>query len=210
MRRSALVAAFVGLSVLDRREATNTRRMQQAFAAAEYGLAETIGDWDAPSWNLLAVNDSAPVAGDTPNGAGSYSGTVRRVNNELFLINLLGHDAAAGVQQRLGAFVKLRPIQMDIQAALTVRGPTRIGGSADINGTDAAPLGWAGCDTDSALAGIRLPDANDLDASGQCQDLSCIDGDPPVSADPTLNDSTPPAWIPHSRERSSARGKCWP
>ena len=186
----SLISAFVVLAVLEHRMASNTRRVGQAFSAAEHGLSQTVGNWKSSTWNALAVDATAAVSGNTPGGTGSYAGTVQRLNNELFLIDITAVDRAGGARQRLGAFVKLRPINMDIRGALTTRGQTRIGGSAQINGVDDDPASWTGCPPDSSVAGIMLPSAGDLQTVGTCSDASCIGGVPTVGTDPSINDST--------------------
>lgn len=186
----SLISAFVMLGVLEHRMASNTRRVGQAFSAAEHGLSQTVGNWDKTSWNLMAVSDSIAVSGATPGGTGSYAGFVRRLNNELFLIDVTAADGNGGARQRLGALIKLRPIDMDIRAALTTRGNTRVGGSAHISGLDMDPTGWSGCPPDSSLAGIILPSAGNLELVGGCSDGSCIEGVPAVDTDPGINDST--------------------
>jgi hypothetical protein len=185
-----LVTALVSVTVADHREGRNTRTMGQAFAAAEDGLATTVGNWSGGTYNGLVVGDSLVQTGTTANGTGNYTNTIKRLNNELFIIDVLGNDANSGARQRVGAFVKLKLLDMDIQAALTTRGPTRVGGSAQIEGHDADPTGWTGCPADSDLAGIRLPDTSDLDLQGSCSDGSCIDGVPSVQPDPAVSDST--------------------
>lgn len=185
-----LVSGFVTMSVLEHRQATNTRRMGQAFAAAEYGLGETVANWNSSSWNFLAVYDSASVAGSTPLGSGSYTGTVRRLNDQLFLVDILGRDAALATRQHVAAYVRLQTIDMDIGAPLTIRGSIRVGGSAQISGTDHVPVGWAGCAQDASVAGVRISDANDLETVGGCSGGSCIDGNPPIAVDSTISDST--------------------
>ena len=186
----SLVTALVTVSVMDHREGRNTRSMGQAFAAAEDGLSATIGNWKEGAYSGLAVDASVVQTGTTANGTGSYTAAVKRLNNELFIVDVLGNDARTGARQRVGAFVKLRLVQMNIQAALTTRGPTRIGGSAQIDGIDDPPPGWSGCRPDSDLAGIRLPDPTQLDLQGTCSDASCLDGVPTVQADATISDST--------------------
>ena len=186
----SLISAFVVLGVLEHRMASNSRRVGQAFSAAEHGLSQTVGNWNSLAWNALAVNASAAVSGGTPAGTGSYAGLVQRLNKELFLIDITAVDGAGGARQRLGAFVKLRRIAMDIRAALTTRGATRVGGSAQINGIDQDPTGWAACPPDSSVAGIILPAAGDLQTIGGCTGASCIGGAPPVDTDPSINDST--------------------
>jgi hypothetical protein len=186
----SLISAFVMLGVLEHRMASNTRRVGQAFSTAEHGLSQTVGNWDVSAWNQLAVNDSATVSGTTPGGTGSYAGVVKRLNNELFMVDIAATDGGGGARQRLGSLIKLLPITMDIRAALTTRGQTRVGGSAQISGLDMDPTGWSGCPPVSSLAGIRLPAAGDLQLIGGCSDASCIDGVPAVDPDPAIGDST--------------------
>ena len=185
-----LVTALVSVTVRDHREGRNTRTMGQAFAAAETGLSETVGNWTGGTYNGLVVDDSVTVTGSTASGIGAYSATVKRLNNELFIVDVLGHDANSGARQRVGAFVKLRLLEIDIQAALTTQGAVKIGGTANISGYDEDPYGWAACPADSDLAGIRLPDSTQVNGIGGCNNLECIGGVPDVQGDPTINDST--------------------
>ena len=187
----SLVTAFVAASVLDHRQAAATRRMGQAFAAAEQGLSGTVGNWSSGTFNGLVVNDSLVVSGSTPNNSGSYTATVKRLNNELFIVDVVGTDAASGARQRVGAFVKLRLLDVDIKAALTTRGSTRVFGNSEIHGLDAPPNNWTSCPPDSDLAGIRMPELGDIEWGGSnCRDGACVDGEPPLQEDPTVNDST--------------------
>jgi hypothetical protein len=187
----SLVTALVSVTVRDHREGRNTRTMGQAFAAAEDGLSMTIGNWGGGTYAGLAVGDSAVQTGATPSGVGSYTTTVKRLNNELFIVDVLGNDANSGARQRVGAFVKLRLLEMDIQAALTTRGATRLGGSAEIHGMDESPYQWTGCAPDSDLAGIRMPDLDDISFQGNnCRDFACVDGAPVAQEDPSMGDST--------------------
>jgi hypothetical protein len=186
----ALVTALVTVSVMDHREGRNTRSQTQAFGVAENGLNEMVGNWNSGSWNSMPVGDSVTVNGTTAGGSGSYDGVVKKLNNNLFIVSVAGSDATSGARQRVGAFVRLRTIEMDIRAALTTRGPTNVGGTSQISGFDQAPAGWAGCPPDSDLAGVRLPDIGDLNGIGSCNSLGCIGGVPSVDPDPAVGDST--------------------
>ncbi len=187
----SLVTALVSVTVMDNREGRATRSTGQAFAAAEDGLNQTVGNWASGTYNGIAINDSLIQTGTTANGIGSYTTTIKRLNNELFIVDVLGADARTGARQRVGAFVKLRLLEMDIQAALTTRGATRLGGSAEIHGLDDSPNHWTGCPPDSDLAGIRMPDLDDITFQGNnCRDFACVDGAPTAQEDPSMNDST--------------------
>lgn len=185
----AMVTGVFASGILEHRVGDNTRRVEQAFSAAEQGLSETIATWQPTTFNTVPVGGTVPIAGTTPGGSGSYAGRVVRTGAEMFMVDVVGRDAVSGARQRLGAFVKLVPINIDIQAALTTRGQAKIGGSVSISGVD--EQSWTGCplpgDTES---GIRTPDASQLDFVGGCSGASCVVGDPPVEEDPTVDDDT--------------------
>jgi hypothetical protein len=184
-----VVSAFAFSGIMERRESNSTRRAAQAFAVAEHGLGETIGTWSGSSYNMMAVDSSVPVTGTTPGGSGTYAGTVRRLNNELFAVDITGQDAGSRARQSIGALVRLRTIDMDVQAALTTQGPTTIGGSAEVEGANLDPSSWTGCDPAGDMAGIRLPPGN-LTGQGSCSSLSCVAGSPPVNQDATIDSTT--------------------
>jgi hypothetical protein len=186
-----VVSAFVFSGVMERRESNSTRRSTQAFAMAEYGLGETMGTWSGAGWNMMAIDSSAPVSGTTPGGSGSYAGTVRRLNDALFVVDMTGQDAASRTRQSIGAVVRLRTITMDIQAALTTQGETTVGGTAEIEGANVDPSSWTGCDPAADLAGVRLP-PGDLKGIGGCKDpdFKCIEGSPRIEEDPAIDPST--------------------
>lgn len=167
----------------------NTVRQQQAFAAAEGGMQLELANWDPPTRNALAVGDSASFGGSVT-GSGWYRGNVRRLNDLLFLLRSEGFSADSTARQHLGMLVRLRPVEIEVGAALTTQGDVRVGGSSFTDGNDHLPPGWTGCPAlEPALPGIRLPDAGDITTSG-CKGLSCVAGNPKVLEDPTINDST--------------------
>jgi len=187
----ALVSGVFMAAVLEHRVGQNSRPAERAFAAAEYGLSEAIAAWNTQAWNALAVLDTSPVSGTPPTGSGSYTGTVRRLNNELFRVDITGVSATGGARQRIGSFVKLRNPTMDIKAVLTTRGPSRIGGNTAVDGTDVSPGGWPACPPPGPTkAGIRIPNAGDITFIGGCSGASCVTGNPKVQQDPTIADST--------------------
>jgi hypothetical protein len=187
----AIVSGFFMSAMLENRAGQNSRKVEQAFAAAEYGVAETIAEWDVVSWNVLPLMGVDSIAGASAAGSGNYDGTVRRLNNELFLVDVTGYSRTGQARQRIGAFVKLRSILFDIKAALTTRGPSRIGGNAGIDGSDHTPAGWTSCPALGAgEAGIRIPDADDLQFIGGCSGGSCVSGTPKIDEDPFIDDDT--------------------
>ena len=185
-----LITAAFAPTVMEQRVAENTMAGGQSFSVAEFGLNEALANWNTSDWNNLATWDSLTFSGSVPSGSGTYDGTVRRLNNELFMVDVVGGDGAQSARQRVAQFVKLQLLDVDIQAALTTQGPTRVGGSAEIDGTDIPPSNWT-CGPTSDQAGLRLQDASDLTTSGSnCSNNDCIHGTPQVEADPSISDDT--------------------
>ena len=203
-RGAALIVAIMGLVMmgglvtasftttwLEFRLADNARRSAQAFGAADFGLTQTIEDWSVASLNTLDLLDSVAVSGTSAGGSGTYSGYVKRVADEMFVVEITGTDPAGGSRQKIGQFVRLSGINVDIQAALTVQGPTTVGGSSQITATDSVPDGWDGCGSaDAAQSGIRMADTSNLTTTGACSGGSCITGDPIIEEDAAVADST--------------------
>jgi hypothetical protein len=131
--------------------------------------------------------ETGTVTGTAPQGAGTYAGSIQRLSQELFFLDVTGTSAGGGSRQRLGTFVKLRPLTVDIEASLTIRGAVRRRGNGQISGMDQPPAGWGGCQSPNNKAGIRTTDPGLIDDGG-CP--SCIDGSPRIDADPSLGDDT--------------------
>lgn len=167
----------------------NTVRLQQAFGAAEAGMQLQAANWMATGANQMPVGGSISFGGSL-SGSGWYRGDVRRLNDLLFLVRSEGFSTDSNSRQQLGMLLRLRPIEVDITAALKTQGATKIGGSSFINGYDTPPPGWAGCPALlPALPGIQLPDAGDITTAG-CGGLSCVAGEPKVDEDPTITTSS--------------------
>lgn len=172
---------------LEHRQAQNTGELRQAFAVTELGLAEATASWNAGDWNALDPLATADISGTAPGDAGTYAGVIRRLNTELFLVDVTGTSASGLARQRLGTFVKLVPLDVEIEASLTTRGSVRRSGNGIIDGRDQSPAGWNQCSPPVNKAGVRIPDASDVNPSN-CP--SCIRGQPPVDEDPTIDDAT--------------------
>jgi len=182
-----LLVGTVTAARLENRQAHNTGEMAQAFAVTELGLGETMADWYAGNWNAMRVMDELPISGSAPEGAGSYSGNVRRLSRELFFVDVTGVSARGGARQRLGTFVKLQPLSLGIEASLITRGAVRRNGGGEISGMDEPPAGWGACTPVEHQAGLRVPNLGLVDDGG-CP--TCIEGDPPIEEDESINDDT--------------------
>lgn len=184
-----VIGVLVGASFfIGRQEQTvgrNTVRSQRAFSAAEGGLQLQVAQWDPSVYNAVPVGDSVSFGGNIT-GSGWYRGTVRRLNDLLFLASAEGFSPDSTARQHLGMLLRLRPIEVDISAALKTQGATKIGGSSFIDGNDNAPAGWTDCPgLQPPLPGIQLPDSSDISTSG-CAGLSCLSGSPKVFEDTSI------------------------
>jgi hypothetical protein len=190
-----VVGVLVGASFFIGRQeqavGRNTVRLQQAFSAAEAGAQLQVANWDPSLFNTLEVDSQTTYAGAL-SGTGWYRGSIRRLNTLLFLVTSEGFSRDSTARQRVGMLVRLRPVEINVAAALETQGQVRVGGSSQIDGNDNTPAGWVDCPPlGPPLPGIRLPDADDISTSG-CggESLTCVDGDPKVEEDPNINDST--------------------
>lgn len=189
-----VIGILVGASFyIGRQEQTvgrNTVRLQQAFAAAEGGLQLQVANWDPSVFNNLPVGDSSSFGGIVT-GTGWYRGTIRRLNDLLFLARSEGFSRDSLSRQQIGMLLRLRPVEIDITAALKTQGEVTVGGSSYTSGYDSLPTGWTGCPgLQPPLPGIQLPDSNGNITTSGCGGFSCIAGVPKIEEDPTINDST--------------------
>ena len=181
------------------------RRALTSFGVAEEGVYDVIRGWDnnrATYAGLYPYHANGPardsVVIDTTTSAsktGSYSGTLFKLNDQLYLVDVTAQDnmslagriRGGGASQRLGLLVRIMPPMLGTPAALTSGGANVLGGSASIDGNDQTPTGWTGCGpTDSAGAGIRTQTTDTVRFTGHPSVL----GSPPVLKDPTLADSS--------------------
>lgn len=183
----AMVAGAFFIGRQEQSVGRNSVKLQQAFAAAEAGAQATVAQWDIDLYNVLTAGGSVNVEGTVGNGW--YRGNVLRLNDELFLVRSEGFDRDSTARQQIGLLVRLRPIEIDISAALETQGNLRIGGSSDIDGYDNPPIGWTCPATEPPLPGIRIQDSSLIETPG-CANLDCVDGAPLVEEDPTINDSS--------------------
>jgi hypothetical protein len=203
----ALVAGAFFAGTQEQRVGENSRRLTQSFGAAEYALSQVIRKWDPQIINRVRQypldSVAVPLAPQnladtlTPDGTGLYSGYVYRLNGHEYLVDITARDRKSaggiiggGARQRLGELVRVRPLNLNINAALTTQGSVSLAGNATVNGRDTIPQGWntTYCDTshDTTKAGIRLPSATNVTTSGN----GTILGNPPVRGDTSIHPNT--------------------
>ena len=202
----ALIAGALFSGTQEQRVAENVRRSQASFGVAEEGIYDIIRGWSDPTnkaryaglYTYPAVAPSQSTwtiqKKTAASKTGSYNGTIMKLNDELYLIDMTGQDTMSlagrirggGASQRMGLIARIRPLAVNIQAAVTSGGTNLVAGNVNINGTDSVPTGWAGCPPkDSTKAGIRMQVGDSISKTGNAR----ITGQPPVIHDPTLKDS---------------------
>jgi len=203
----ALIAGALFSGTQEQRVAENVRRVQESFGVAEEGVYDIIRGWntvaakqkyaDLYPYPAVAPSRDTALFGRTTakSKTGSYSGEMYKLNDQLYMIDMTAQDTMSlagrirggGASQRIGLLARIRPLQVNTQAAVTSGGADVVVGSASIDGNDHPPTGWAGCPPlDSAKAGIRTQSDGNVSTSGH----PTLIGNPPVLKDPTLADSS--------------------
>jgi hypothetical protein len=190
----ALVAGAFFAGGQEQRLAENARRVTQSFGVAEVGLAEQVQDWDPVAYNQQPTFplDSALVShAAAPFGTGSYGGYVYRLNDNLFLTDIVGSDRAtltgrvrgSGARQRLGLLTRIRPLDIDIQASLTTQGDVEVRGNSEVNGNDVTPTGWVSCDPPGdPLAAVRTGSSGQVTEDGHGEVTGIVLNDPTLTS----------------------------
>jgi hypothetical protein len=176
---AAMVAGASYFATQNGRAADNTRKIERAFSVAEAASAEVIRTWTPATYNLNAAGTTTAIAqAQSPLGAGTYQGSVTKLSSKTLFLDLTAWDSAnsrlraGGARQRIGTLLRIVPINVDIQSALTTLGPVAFGGgNVFIDGNDALPPTFpsANCPPLGApKAGIRAQKVGDLPmSSGQ-------------------------------------------
>jgi len=193
----ALVAGAFFVGTQEQRVAESSRRLQQSFGIAEVGVGQRVATWDPNVNNVVRVfpADSLAVA-TTPSTTGSYGGSIRKLNPNLYLIDITAQDsislrgglgrASGGARQRVGLLARIKPLEMDIQASLTTQGDVALKGQSRVDGSDHLPPGWTDCDPlGPPAAGIRV-DQGTVSVQGQ----ATVAGAPPVRVDTSVSPQT--------------------
>ncbi len=193
----ALVAAAFFAGNQELRLAENSKRVTESFGVAEAGIAELVRTWDPVAYNQIptypAAQATVPMT-TAPSRTGSYSGSVYKLNDNIFLMDISGSDTAsrraaafrtAGARQRIGLLTRIRPLAIDIQASLTTQGDAEVRGNSVVNGTDQTPTGWTSCDPPGPpRTAVRTTTSGDVTTSGNGEVIG------PVHQDENLNDET--------------------
>lgn len=180
------------LSFAERRVDRMYVRYLQASAAADAGAYAPLNEWDVERYNKLDIGGTAGFSGANPDGTGFYRGEVIRVGRRLFLVAAEGRSVEGGLRQRSATLMRLRPLRLEIDAALETRGPLEIGESVRISGTDRSPYSWACPPETASLPAVKIPSVDSSVApwSG-CDPSRCLEGDPAFVASSAFFGSPP-------------------
>src|SRR5256885_4304044 len=202
----ALIAGALFSGTQEQRVAENVRRAQASFGVAEEGVYDIIRNWSIDSIKMkraamypypgspVSLSQSTIQKQTTASKTGSYNGSITKLNDGLYLIDMTGQDTMSlagrirggGTSSRMGLITRIRPLAVNIQAAVTSGGTNFVAGNVNIAGNDSVPTGWTGCPSkDSTKAGVRMQVGDSITKTGSAK----ITGQPPVVHDPTLKDS---------------------
>ena len=163
----------------------------QAFYLAERGLSNTMiaWDWEAfsslPLWSDTTITDTLET--------GIVATAITRVGSRIYVLEATstvtkGGEVISGASRRAGLLVRLFTADIDPPAALTTRGITSFGGTAEVHGVDVDPAGWGGLCSFPVQdkTGVLVDDAGNVTTSGASE----LTGSPAVEEDTTMTDST--------------------
>ena len=172
---AGMVAGAGYFAMQNGRAADNSRRVVQTTSVAEAAMAEVVHGWNVASYNALAQGASVAIPRTaSPQGRGTYQGSVTKLTDKTFMIDLTASDSAnsrtrgAGARQRLVTLTRIVPLQLPTSAALTIASAVIFGGGNSIvQGADAIPPGWSSnCPPSGAsVAGVHAKAAGDIQGS---------------------------------------------
>ena len=175
----ALSSTFAILGIRERQVTGKLVRFHQASSAADAGAYAPLVHWDVRKYNGLELGGHAVITGATADGTGSYVGSVTRLGARTFFVTAEGTSADATVRQRAGAIMELRALEIEVEAALSIRGPLDIAATVRVSGRDRNPNGWSCPSTAAGLPAIRYPTPDpEIQPWTGCAATSCLDGSP--------------------------------
>jgi hypothetical protein len=175
-------AAFL-IGLAEERVGRVYRDHLHAFAAGEAGVYRPVWNWDTKTYNAMPIDGVTPIDGRLGDGTGSYSGTLRRLSELLFVVTAEGADAGSLGRSRLGLVLRLNPLAVNPAAAVTALGEFAVAGASSISGRDQPPPGWDCPDPDSILPALRIHPQDSAAVSVGCPTPQCLTGNPPILVD---------------------------
>lgn len=186
-----MVSGVFYMSTQELRASTSAAAQERAFRAAEYGLNQTVGDWDNVAMGLL---QPGAVVTNSYSGAG-WGATVRITKLSPHMYSLVSNSSVdagpLGTATRMtGLSLRTLTLDLNFSSALTVRGEAKIGGSSFISGNDWNPATWGDCPaTGDPLAGVAVQKSSDINWAG-CPSFNCVEGLPKILVTDAAGDTT--------------------
>jgi len=199
----ALIAGILLGGTQEQRVADNTRNSEQAFGTAEAGAYEVVRMWSPSSMSFhgLIGTDSIPISDSlSPWQTGRYGGTVYKLGNDLYLIDVTGRDSV-GLRPRIRndvparshqvLIVRVRPFTFPapagVAAVTTGSAGITMGGNSDVSGYDSTPPTWTQCPPSDSTSAIGILSSGPITLATKGVTVS---GAPPAKQDNTIADST--------------------
>lgn len=190
---------------LDRNSSSATTYANDAQAAAEAGLADAYATWDAtvesvmPIWDGTSATEITHLKNIGTSGLRQFADTVRRLNNQLFLVRSWGlrKDNGGNTLSSVGVAQLFRIMKpsIGVNAAVTTMDPLKLNGNSfGITGFNTLPPQWGAGECPAIDAGNTDDVVGIRSASGTgvaASDLDNVFGYPvpAVANDPTITDS---------------------
>jgi hypothetical protein len=169
---ATMVAGAAYFSMQNGRAADNGRRVVQATSVAEAATADVVHGWNVTTYNQMDKGASIAIPQTvSPKGKGVYQGSLTKLTDKVYMLDLTAWDSASsrllgqGARQRLATLVRIVPLQMPTSAALTISDTVKFGGGNSIvQGADQVPAGWnSNCPpAGGAVAGVRAGAPGDI------------------------------------------------
>jgi hypothetical protein len=174
-----LVAGVFYASYLEQRSGENTLYAQQAFEAAESGMANVLSSWDQSVYGGFPV-DTPQALSTVTAGRTRYTPLITKLNSNLFLVSARGEQLSGSgavlSRRTLATLGRLTPTIVDVQAAVTAKGTVKVGGNSTVDGNDHTPTGWTDCPPlGPAHSGVRT------DQNVQVTGSATTMGNPPLN-----------------------------
>src|SRR5256714_8976507 len=166
-----------------------------------------MGHWDPQVCNSIRTypldSVKVPVSTDSvdrisPSHTGRYAGYIYRLNQEQYLIDIIGQDSSSlrggaallrrggGGRERIGLLARIKPLVIDIRASLTSGRGDALAGNAAISGYDHIPAGWSTCNPLDSVANGKAGIRTDPAQAGSAGGNAAIAVTPPGSKDPRI------------------------
>ena len=190
----ALVAGIFFAGRLEQQTGQNTMYAAQAAEVAEAGLSDVVFTETAAAMTAVNIDPvhATVLTTYSPGGSVSAARSIRRLTDNLFLVQSIGSRTnASGGQlavRSLGQLIRLNQANIPVNAGLTAIGDVKVTGGAEVTGIDAVPPLWSAqsvsCPATANAAGVRYNNGT-VSTSGN----GSIDGSPASVKDLTLNTS---------------------